>query len=59
MKNNMHADVKTMTHSTGVIVVLGLGTALRLALDFCIKWSFRRPVQRADANVNHGYHPAL
>ncbi|XP_024464117.1 uncharacterized protein LOC7490724 isoform X1 [Populus trichocarpa] len=43
----------------GVIVVLGLGTALRLALDFCIKWSFRRPVQRADANVNHGYHPAL
>ncbi|KAJ6313931.1 hypothetical protein OIU78_017557 [Salix suchowensis] len=43
----------------GVIVVLGLGTALRVALDFCIKWSFRRPVQREDANVNHGYHPAF
>ncbi|KAF9667087.1 hypothetical protein SADUNF_Sadunf16G0296500 [Salix dunnii] len=43
----------------GVIVVLGLGTALRVALDFCIKWSFRRPVQREDANVNHGYHTAF
>ncbi|KAJ6376676.1 hypothetical protein OIU76_025766 [Salix suchowensis] len=43
----------------GVIVVLGLGTALRLALEFCHEWSFRRAVQRADANENHGYHPTL
>ncbi|KAF9673072.1 hypothetical protein SADUNF_Sadunf11G0110800 [Salix dunnii] len=43
----------------GVIVVLGLGTALRLALEFCHEWSFRRAVQRADANENHGYHPAM
>ncbi|XP_012086565.1 uncharacterized protein LOC105645555 isoform X2 [Jatropha curcas] len=43
----------------GVIVVLGLGTALRLALEFCHEWSFRRVVQRLDANVNLGYHPAL
>lgn len=46
------------THCTGVIVVLGLGTALRLALEFCHEWSFRRAVQRADANENHGYHPS-
>ncbi|KAJ9148184.1 hypothetical protein P3X46_030264 [Hevea brasiliensis] len=32
----------------GVIVVLGLGTALRLALEFCHEWSFRRVVQRVD-----------
>ncbi|CAI0441862.1 unnamed protein product [Linum tenue] len=43
----------------GVIVVLGLGTALRLALEFCHEWSFRRAVHRVDANVNLGYHPTL
>ncbi|KAJ0106386.1 hypothetical protein Patl1_17367 [Pistacia atlantica] len=43
----------------GVIVVLGLGTALRLALEFCHEWSLRRVVQRVDTNVNLGYHPAL
>ncbi|KAJ9173819.1 hypothetical protein P3X46_016918 [Hevea brasiliensis] len=43
----------------GVIVVLGLGTALRLALKFCYECSFRRVVERVDANVNLGYHPAL
>lgn len=31
----------------GVIVVLGLGTALRLTLEFCYEWSLRRAVQRA------------
>ncbi|GLU17635.1 hypothetical protein SLE2022_339950 [Rubroshorea leprosula] len=43
----------------GVIVVLGLGTALRLALEFCHEWSLRRVVQRVETNVNLGYHPAL
>ncbi|WCJ26673.1 RING/U-box superfamily protein [Euphorbia peplus] len=43
----------------GVIVVLGLGTALRLILEFCHEWSFRRVVQREESNVNLGYHPAL
>lgn len=43
----------------GVIVVLGLGTALRLALEFCREWSLRRVVQRVETNVNLGYHPAL
>ncbi|XP_057969654.1 uncharacterized protein LOC131158798 [Malania oleifera] len=45
----------------GVIVVLGLGTALRLALEFCHEWSLRRVVQRVETNVNVnlGYHPAL
>ncbi|KAJ4951887.1 hypothetical protein NE237_028719 [Protea cynaroides] len=43
----------------GVLVVLGLGTALRLALECCHEWSLRRIVQRVDANVNLGYHPAV
>lgn len=45
----------------GVVVLLGLGTALRLAVEFCHEWSVRRVVQRVDTNVNVnlGYHPAL
>ncbi|XP_062147180.1 uncharacterized protein LOC133854920 isoform X2 [Alnus glutinosa] len=43
----------------GVIIVLGLGTALRLAVDVFHEWSLRRVVQRVEANVNLGYHPAL
>uniref|UniRef100_A0A803PMA9 Uncharacterized protein n=1 Tax=Cannabis sativa TaxID=3483 RepID=A0A803PMA9_CANSA len=43
----------------GVIVVLGLGTALRLALEFCHEWSMRRVAQRVETNVDHAYHPAL
>ncbi|KAE8661997.1 hypothetical protein F3Y22_tig00113721pilonHSYRG00058 [Hibiscus syriacus] len=43
----------------GVIVVLGLGTALRLALEFCHEWSIRRAVQRVEANVALGHHPTL
>ncbi|WRX16988.1 zinc finger protein [Theobroma cacao] len=43
----------------GVIVVLGLGTALRLALEFCHEWSIRRAVQRVETNATLGYHPAL
>ncbi|KAK3025165.1 hypothetical protein RJ639_043051 [Escallonia herrerae] len=43
----------------GVIIVLGLGTALRLALEFCHEWSIRRVMQRGEPDVNLGYHPAL
>ncbi|KAI9092265.1 hypothetical protein K1719_027765 [Acacia pycnantha] len=43
----------------GVIIVLGLGTALRLALEFCHEWGLRRAVQRVETNVSHGYHPAV
>ncbi|KAF8413423.1 hypothetical protein HHK36_001406 [Tetracentron sinense] len=43
----------------GVLVVLGLGTALRLALECCQEWSLRRVVQRVDTNVNLAYHPAV
>ncbi|GAA0171021.1 hypothetical protein LIER_41066 [Lithospermum erythrorhizon] len=37
----------------------GLGTALRLAMEFCHEWSVRRVVHRAEANVGLRYHPAL
>ncbi|GFP92544.1 hypothetical protein PHJA_001398600 [Phtheirospermum japonicum] len=43
----------------GVIVVLGLGTALRLALEFCQEWNLRRVVQRVEASGSIGYHHAL
>ncbi|XP_040987542.1 uncharacterized protein LOC121235285 isoform X1 [Juglans microcarpa x Juglans regia] len=43
----------------GVIIVLGLGTGLRVALDFCHEWSLRRVVQRVETNVSLGYHPAI
>lgn len=43
----------------GVIVVLGLGTAIRLALEFCHEWSLRRVPQRVDTNVTLGYYPTL
>ncbi|XP_009360233.1 E3 ubiquitin-protein ligase MARCHF2 isoform X1 [Pyrus x bretschneideri] len=46
----------------GIIVVLGLGTALRLALEFFHEWSVRRVVRRVDAshtNVPLGYHPTF
>lgn len=55
----MFDDVETKKHCTGVIVVLGLGTALRLALEFCHEWSFRRAVERVDGSVNLAYHPAV
>ncbi|KAG6636396.1 hypothetical protein CIPAW_11G108300 [Carya illinoinensis] len=43
----------------GVIIVLGLGTGLRVALDFFHEWSLRRVVQRVETNVSLGYHPAI
>ncbi|XP_043715677.1 uncharacterized protein LOC122664054 isoform X2 [Telopea speciosissima] len=43
----------------GVLIVLGLGTALRLALECCHEWSLRRLVQRVETNVDVGYHHAV
>lgn len=43
----------------GVIVVLGLGTALRLALEFCHDRSVRSVVHRLEGNVSLGYHPTV
>ncbi|KAF9600913.1 hypothetical protein IFM89_013820 [Coptis chinensis] len=46
----------------GVLVVLGLGTALRLALECCHELSLRRAVQIPNTNVTLGplgYHPTV
>nr|XP_010919008.1 uncharacterized protein LOC105043237 isoform X1 [Elaeis guineensis] len=44
----------------GVLIVLGLGTAIRLALECCHEWGSRRNIQRADmTSINPGYHPAV
>ncbi|RWR89517.1 E3 ubiquitin-protein ligase MARCH11 isoform X1 [Cinnamomum micranthum f. kanehirae] len=43
----------------GVLVVLGLGTALRLALECCHEWSLRREVHRVDPDIIPGYHPTV
>ncbi|MCL7034341.1 hypothetical protein MKW94_021289 [Papaver nudicaule] len=43
----------------GVLVVLGLGTALRLAFECCREISMRRAVQRMDINANPNYHPTI
>ncbi|KAG9455412.1 hypothetical protein H6P81_008316 [Aristolochia fimbriata] len=38
----------------GVLIVLGLGTALRLGLECCHEWRARRVVQRLDITINPG-----
>ncbi|XP_020590003.1 E3 ubiquitin-protein ligase MARCH9-like isoform X3 [Phalaenopsis equestris] len=43
----------------GVLIVLGLGTAFRLALECCHEWGARRHVQRMDAGVPAGSHAAV
>ncbi|XP_068651225.1 uncharacterized protein [Aristolochia californica] len=43
----------------GVLIVLGLGTALRLALECCHEWRLRRVVQRMDITVNPGFQHVL
>ncbi|XP_068635791.1 uncharacterized protein [Aristolochia californica] len=43
----------------GVLIVLGLGTAMRLALECCHEWRMRRLVQRMDVNVNPGFQHAV
>lgn len=44
---------------TGVIVVLGLGTVLRLALEFFQEWNSTRGSRRVESNVTIGYFPAI
>ncbi|XP_023534486.1 E3 ubiquitin-protein ligase MARCH2-like isoform X1 [Cucurbita pepo subsp. pepo] len=43
----------------GVIVVLGLGTVLRLALEFFQEWNSTRGSRRVESNVTIGYFPAI
>ncbi|KAI0488373.1 hypothetical protein KFK09_028203 [Dendrobium nobile] len=43
----------------GVLIVLGLGTAFRLALECCHEWGTRRHVQGVDADITTGFHPAV
>ncbi|XP_022159785.1 E3 ubiquitin-protein ligase MARCH2 isoform X3 [Momordica charantia] len=43
----------------GVIVVLGLGTVFRLALEFFQEWSSTRGLQRVESNITIGYYPAI
>ncbi|XP_039826187.1 E3 ubiquitin-protein ligase MARCHF11-like isoform X2 [Panicum virgatum] len=46
----------------GVLIVLGLGTALRLALECCQEWGSRRNVSNMPRMENippTGYHPAV
>ncbi|XP_039138570.1 uncharacterized protein LOC120275906 isoform X2 [Dioscorea cayenensis subsp. rotundata] len=43
----------------GVLIVLGLGTALRLALECCHEWGSRRNIQHPEMNINLGYPPAV
>ncbi|KAL6883774.1 hypothetical protein ACP4OV_011188 [Aristida adscensionis] len=47
----------------GVLIVLGLGTALRLALECCQEWGSRRNVARSMPRLENipptGYHPAV
>ncbi|XP_020094083.1 uncharacterized protein LOC109714080 [Ananas comosus] len=44
----------------GVLIVLGLGTALRLALECCQEWGSRRSIQRLDnMTLPAGYHPGV
>ena len=43
----------------GVLVVLGLGTALRLALECCQEFGSRRSMPRMENMAPSGYHPGV
>lgn len=43
----------------GVLIVLGLGTAFRLALECCHEWGTRRHAQGMDVGITTGYHPPV
>ncbi|KAJ0968903.1 hypothetical protein J5N97_021780 [Dioscorea zingiberensis] len=43
----------------GVLIVLGLGTALRLALECCHEWGLRRNLENPEMTINLGYPPAV
>lgn len=42
----------------GVLIVLGLGTAIRLGLECCHELGTRTTVQRVDFNISPGYPAA-
>ncbi|KAK8963127.1 hypothetical protein KSP40_PGU014724 [Platanthera guangdongensis] len=48
----------TRPNSRGVLIVLGLGTAFRLALECCHEWGTRH-VLGMDVENNTGYHTAV
>ncbi|XP_064990009.1 uncharacterized protein LOC135627731 [Musa acuminata AAA Group] len=43
----------------GVLIVLGLGTSFRLALECCQEWGARRNLQLTQVTLNPGYHPTV
>ncbi|CAM0956765.1 unnamed protein product [Alopecurus aequalis] len=43
----------------GVLIVLGLGTALRLALECCQEFGSRRSMPRIENMAPSGYHPGV
>ncbi|KAM0907129.1 hypothetical protein ACQ4PT_016320 [Festuca glaucescens] len=43
----------------GVLIVLGLGTALRLALECCQEFGSRRSMPRMENMAPSGYHPGV
>ncbi|KAJ8511852.1 hypothetical protein OPV22_002286 [Ensete ventricosum] len=43
----------------GVLIVLGLGTSFRLALECCQEWGARRNLQLTEVTLNPGYHPTV
>lgn len=48
----------TLSCLIGVLIVLGLGTAIRLGLECCHELGTRTTVQRVDFNISPGYPAA-
>jgi hypothetical protein len=67
LKDTLHSECCSLNNLTsmmfaGVLIVLGLGTALRLALECCQEWGSRRNVGNMPRLENippTGYHPAV
>jgi hypothetical protein len=67
LKDTLHSECCSLNKLTnvmfaGVLIVLGLGTALHLALECCHEWGSRRNVAnipRLENIAPTGYHPAV
>jgi hypothetical protein len=67
LKDALHSEYCSLNNLTivmfaGVLIVLGLGTALRLALECCQEWGSRRNASNMPRLENippTGYHPAV
>jgi hypothetical protein len=46
-------------HQIGVLIVLGLGTAIRLGLECCHELGTQTTVQRVDFSISPGYPAAV